>query len=73
MKKTIYAREYHSLLEKLKKARLDSGLTQAQAAQKLGKPQSFLSKCENGERRVDAIELRHFAKLYGKNPDFFLY
>jgi hypothetical protein len=35
-------------------------------------PQSFVSKCESGERRVDAVELQIFAKLYGKELSYFL-
>ncbi len=57
---------YLDAVERLKQARLDSGLTQAEAASKLKKPQSFVSKSEAGERRVDAIELEDFARLYGK-------
>jgi hypothetical protein len=47
-------------------------LTQVQVALALGKPQSFVSKCENGERRVDILELADFAQLYRKPLDFFI-
>jgi transcriptional regulator with XRE-family HTH domain len=52
-------------------ARNESGLTQAQVAQKLSKPQSFISKIESGERRVDFVELQYLAKIYGKPISFF--
>jgi len=39
-------------------------MTQAQVAIALEKPQSFVSKSENGERRVDALELADLASLY---------
>ena len=62
--KTIYTKEYKTILRRLKKARKKSGLTQTEIAKKLGKPQSFISKIENGERRLDIIELKKIAKLY---------
>ncbi len=61
----IHTPEYKQFLERLKAARKRVGLTQADVAQRLGKPQSYVSKCESGERRVDAIELVAFARLYG--------
>ena len=62
--KSIYSGEYQKLVEKLKQARLSAGLTQKEVARKLGKPQSFVSKVESGERRLDAIELKFLAELY---------
>ncbi|MDD5173300.1 MAG: helix-turn-helix transcriptional regulator [Candidatus Omnitrophica bacterium] len=62
--KTIYSKEYKDVLFKLKKARKKAGLTQVDIAKLLDKPQSFVSKIENGERRLDVIELKHIAKLY---------
>jgi transcriptional regulator with XRE-family HTH domain len=57
--------EYHAMLQRLRQAREAAGLTQAEVAQALGRPQSFVSKIEAGERRLDPIELWHLAKLYG--------
>ena len=56
----------------LKDARLEMKLTQIEVAKKLHKPQSYVSKAEKGERRIDAIELARFAKIYRKNINFFL-
>lgn len=56
-----------------RQAREDAGLTQADAAKGLGRPQSFVSKCESGERRVDVIELQDFAVLYKKPLNFFIH
>lgn len=60
------------MLKRLKEARLAANLTQAQVATTLRKPQSFVSKCESGERRIDPIELADFADLYRRQVDFFL-
>lgn len=63
---------YRLFLKRLREARLAAGLTQAQAAAKLQRPQSFVSKCESGERRVDVVELQRFAQLYRKDLEFFV-
>ena len=59
-------------MQNLIKARQDSGLKQVDVAEKLKKPQSFVSKVERGERRLDVVELEMFAKLYKKKLDWFL-
>lgn len=48
-----------------------AGLTQTEAARRLGKSQSFLFRCESGERRVDFIQLIALAELYGVDISFF--
>ena len=72
IKKTIYQEEYKSIIFKLKKARLLSKLTQKDVAKHLGVGQSFISKIENGQYRLDIIQLQEFAKLYKKRLSFFL-
>jgi len=67
-----YEKQYRAFLRQLRQAREDAGLTQQEVASRLGKPQSFVSKCESGERRVDVIELVRFASIYGKSLEFFL-
>lgn len=71
MPKSTFTKDYRALLAKLKAARVAAGLTQDEAAKLLGKPQSYVSKCEQGERRIDVIELKTFARIYGKPLDFF--
>ncbi len=53
-------------MERLKSARLEAGLTQAGVAKILKKPQSYVSKCEMGERRVDVVDLQRMARIYKK-------
>ena len=68
----IYSPEYQHFLTRLRQARKDAGLTQREVAKRLGNPQSFVSKCESGERRIDVIELAVFAKMYGKPLEWFV-
>ncbi len=72
MGKSIHTKEYKVFVERLKNARLDAGLTQVEAAKKLGRPQSHISNVETGQQRVDIVELKRFAKLYGKSVNYFL-
>ena len=63
---------YRKFLDRLKSARLEAGLTQDEVGRKLRKPQSYISKCESGERRVDVVELEQFGELYGRPFSYFL-
>ena len=56
---------YQEFLKRLRAARERAGLLQVEVARRLGKPQSYVSKCESGERRVDVVELAAFAAIYG--------
>jgi transcriptional regulator with XRE-family HTH domain len=71
LKTADYIRKYKRFLNSLRQARKDAGLMQAEVARKLRKPQSFVSKCESGERRVDIVELVEFASLYRKPISYF--
>ena len=62
---------YGRLRERLKAARVEAGLTQTQVAHLVGRPQSFVSKIEVGERHVDFIELQVLASIYGKPLSYF--
>jgi transcriptional regulator with XRE-family HTH domain len=66
--KSVHTRNYRLFLELLIKARKDAGVTQEQLAKRLNRPQSFVSKCENGERRLDVIELLQFLYSIGVEP-----
>lgn len=59
---SIYSYEYQLIIKTLKARRIELKITQAQLAQVLGKPQSFVSKIESGERRLDIIEFVHIAR-----------
>lgn len=72
MGKSIYSKEYDFVLSQLRNARILSGLTQKEVARRIRKPQSYISKCESGERRLDITELNKFAKLYKKPLTYFV-
>jgi len=57
--------EQARLQDLLRQIRLDAGLRQADLAVQLGQPQSFVSKYESGERRLDVLELRQVCLAAG--------
>lgn len=65
MDRTLRSAGHRALMEALKTARLDAGLTQTELAQKLKRPQSFVAKYENGERKIEVVELAHIARAIG--------
>ena len=67
----VYDERYQSLIRRVRQARQEAGLTQEAVAKALGRPLSFVSKCELGERRIDPIDLEDFADLFGKPVTFF--
>ena len=62
MKKSIYSKRHEVLIGCLVKARKTAGLTQQALGDRLGKPQSFIAKYENGERRLDVAEFVEIAE-----------
>ncbi len=68
MQKSTHTRQYRVFLDGLIQARKDAGLTQQQVADKLDRPQSFVAKYENGERRLDVVEFLEIANLLDADP-----
>jgi transcriptional regulator with XRE-family HTH domain len=62
MQKSPFSKQYELFLKSLRKARKNAGVTQERLAKLLGETQSFVSKVERGERRLDVIELRAFCR-----------
>jgi transcriptional regulator with XRE-family HTH domain len=69
---SIHSADYQFFVSRLREARHRAGFTQAAAGRSLGQRQSYISKCESGERRVDIVELAAFARLYDRPLAFFL-
>jgi transcriptional regulator with XRE-family HTH domain len=67
--KSIYSNDYKKLIEWLISKRILLGITQAQLAQTLGKHQSFVSKYENAERRLDVIEFIDICSVVNADPN----
>lgn len=65
MKKSIWTPNHEWLCALLRKTREEAGLTQENVAERLGKPQSFVSKYESGDRRLDLVELNEVCRAIG--------
>jgi len=72
MTKAIYSKDHKYIVEQLKKARQEAGLDQEEVAKLLSKTQSHVSKVEAGQRRIDIVALKEYARIYKKTIDFFL-
>jgi transcriptional regulator with XRE-family HTH domain len=70
--KSIYTTRYDQFRQLLVEARKTAGLTQVDLAKRLKRPQSFVSKFERGERRLDVIEFLDIAETVGIDPYKFL-
>ena len=65
MSKSAFTAEYTSFRDLLRELRIEKDLTQVQLSEELGMPQSFVSKYETGERRLDVIEARAVCESLG--------
>jgi len=72
MDKTIFTKSHKDLVTRLIKARREAKLRQVDAAGKLGKTQSYLSKIEAGQRRIDIVQLKELAAVYKKKISHFI-
>lgn len=65
MPKSAFSLVYERFRQMLIQARKEAGLTQRELADRLGRPQSYVSKYENAERRLDLIEFIQIAEALG--------
>ncbi len=72
MTKAIYSKDHTYLVKQLKDARTEAGLDQVEVAKILGRTQSYVSKLEAGQRRIDIVALKEFAQIYKKAIGYFL-
>jgi len=66
--KSTHSKEYRQALDALTSARKGRQIFQADLARRLGKPQSFVSKFEGRERRLDIAEFVAVCRAMGINP-----
>lgn len=60
---------YSTFTKSLVDARLEAGLTQSEVSSRLAKPQSYVSKYESGERRLDVIEFLEICHAIGAQSE----
>lgn len=68
MTKSVFSVDYDRFCSLLIDARVRSGLTQTELSERLSRPQSFVSKYERGERRLDVVEFIEVANAIGADP-----
>jgi transcriptional regulator with XRE-family HTH domain len=64
----MFTERHQEFIAFIAAARKAAGITQVELAERLGKPQSFVSKVERGERRLDVIEFCQVAEALGQKP-----
>jgi transcriptional regulator with XRE-family HTH domain len=65
MQKSIHSPRYRAFVRLLRETRERAGVTQVELAERLGETQSFVSKCERGERRLDMVEVAEICDALG--------
>lgn len=68
MSKSVFTDSYRALLDLLIATRKQVGVTQVELANRLGRPQPFVSYIERGERRIDVIEFIVIARALSVDP-----
>lgn len=72
MVRSIFSPAYQQFRRLLVEERKRAGLTQAALAKRLRRPQSFVSKYEQGERRIDVVEFLEIAQALRFEPTLFI-
>lgn len=72
MKKNIYTAQRTKLVALLRELRVEAGMTQTELAARIEKDQTFISKYESGERRLDILEIREICHAVGITSEEFV-
>jgi len=65
MERSVASNRLKRLQALLRQKRQDAGLRQVDLAERLGRPQSFVSSYETGDRCLDVLELEQVCKALG--------
>lgn len=72
MPSSVFTQRHQEFIRFLVATRKAAGITQVELAARLDRPQSFVSKVERGERRVDVVEFCQIAEALGRDPSSLL-
>ncbi|HEX7313121.1 MAG TPA: helix-turn-helix transcriptional regulator [Pyrinomonadaceae bacterium] len=72
MKKRVYIAQRSRLVSLLREIRIEAGLTQMELAERIERDQTFVSKYESGQRRLDVLELREICQSVGVTLEEFV-
>lgn len=72
MKKKVYIAQRSWLVSLLREIRIEAGLTQMELAERIERDQTFVSKYESGQRRLDVLELREICQSIGLTLEEFV-
>lgn len=68
MTNSLHSPDYRRFVERLIEIRKAGGVTQQELAERMQKPQSFVSKVERYERRIDPAEFDALVRALGEDP-----
>ena len=72
MKNKVYVAQRGRLISLLREIRIEAGLTQMEVAMRIERDQTFVSKYENGQRRLDVLEVREICQTVGTTLEEFV-
>ena len=68
MRKSLFTKQHEALIQRLIAARKAADMTQQALADRISKPQSFVAKYENGDRRLDVVEFLTITEILDADP-----
>jgi transcriptional regulator with XRE-family HTH domain len=72
VRKNVYIDQRNRMINLLREMRAEAGLTQTELAARIEKDQTFVSKYESGERRLDVLEVREICQVIGTTLEEFI-